>query len=489
MEDHLVAIVGTGFAGLGMAIRLKQAGIDDFVVLERSGDVGGTWRDNTYPGCMCDVPSHLYSFSFAPKADWSCTYPKQDEIWHYLRDCTARFAVTPHIRFEHDVTAAAWDERRGRWLITTARGDLAARFLVLGTGALSAPRLPDIPGVESFAGTVFHSAQWRHDHDLSGERVAVIGTGASAIQLVPAIQPAVRRLTVFQRTAPWVLPHRNRRLNAVDRWLSRHLPVTQRLRRLGIYLGREMLVLGFTVDPRIMTLAERAAHRHLHGQVADPVLRTRLTPHYRLGCKRILISNDYYPALTKPNVDLVTEPIAEVRPHSVITADGAEREIDTIIVATGFHVTDMPVAAHVRGRDGVSLADHWNGSPSAYLGTTVAGYPNLFFLTGPNTGLGHTSVVFMIESQLSYVLDALRTSLRRGAGIVEVRPDVSADYNESIQRRMQGTVWITGGCASWYLDARGRNSTLWPGFTWAFRRRTARFDPAAYHFRHPAAVG
>jgi len=483
--DRFAVIVGSGFAGLGMAIRLKQAGIDDFVVLERSGDVGGTWRDNTYPGCMCDVPSHLYSFSFARKSDWTCTYPKQAEIWDYLRDCAARFRVMPHIRFEHELTAAAWDDASARWSITTNRGELSARFLILGTGPLSEPRLPDVPGIDSFTGTLFHSARWQHEHQITGERVAVVGTGASAIQLIPEVQPKVARLTVFQRTAPWVLPHRNRDLNAVDRWLSRNLPFTQQLRRLGIYLGREMLVYGFTVDPRVMGLAERAARRHMNRQVTDPALRAKLTPHYRLGCKRILISNDYYPALTQRNVEVVTERIAEIRPHSVVTADGVEREVDTIICGTGFHVTDMPTAERVQGREGVTLAEHWDGSPQAYLGTTVAGYPNLFFLTGPNTGLGHTSLVYMIESQISYVLDAMRTSLRRGMATVDVRPDVLEAYNSRLQRRMQTTVWITGGCASWYIDSKGRNSALWPGLTWPFRRRTARFDPAAYTFRPP----
>ena len=487
MQGQFAVIVGTGFAGLGMAIRLKQAGVEDFVVLERSGDVGGTWRDNTYPGCMCDVPSHLYSFSFARKSDWTCTYPRQAEIWEYLRQCAGRFGVLPHVRFHHELTGAMWDEARGRWSITTSRDDMSARFLILGTGPLSEPRLPDVPGRDSFAGTMFHSARWQHEHDLTGERVAVVGTGASSIQFIPEIQPKVSRLTVFQRTAPWVMPHRNRDLNGVDRWLSHHLPFTQQMRRLGIYLGREMLVYGFTVDPRVMGLVERAGRRHLRRQVADPLMREKLTPHYRLGCKRILISNNYYPALTAPNVELVTEHLAEIRPHSVVTSDGVEREVDTIIAGTGFHVTDMPVATRITGREGVSLATLWDGSPQAYLGTSVAGYPNLFFLTGPNTGLGHTSLVFMIESQISYVLDALRASRSRAGGAVEVRSEVLEAYNANIQRRMQRTVWVTGGCASWYIDAKGRNSTLWPGLTFPFRQRTARFDPAAYVFRRPAA--
>jgi cation diffusion facilitator CzcD-associated flavoprotein CzcO len=473
-------IVGTGFSGLGIAIRLKQAGDEDFVVLERAQDVGGTWRDNTYPGCMCDVPSHLYSFSFARNPEWTCTYPRQEEIWRYLQACARRFDVLRHIRFGHELLSAAWDETDSRWRVITSGGEFSARFLLLGTGPLSEPRIPDIPGINTFAGTLFHSARWDHGHDLSGERVAVVGTGASAIQFVPAIQPTVARLLLFQRTAPWVLPHPNRDLSRPERWLSRRLPVTQRMRRAAIYWSRELMVLGFIGDTRVMALMERVALHHMRSKVREAVLRRKLTPHYRLGCKRILISNDYYPALAQPNVEVSTARIREIRPHAVVTEDGIEHEVDTIIAGTGFRVTDMPVAERVRGRSGALLAEVWDGSPQAYLGTAVAGFPNLFFLTGPNTGLGHTSLVFMIEAQIQYVLDALRRVRRRDATVIEVRADVQRAFNADVQRRMEGTVWLTGGCASWYIDAKGRNTTLWPGFTWAFHRRTARFDAAAY---------
>jgi cation diffusion facilitator CzcD-associated flavoprotein CzcO len=473
-------IVGTGFAGLGMAIRLKQAGIDDFVVLERAEDVGGTWRDNTYPGCTCDVPSSLYSFSFAPKADWTCTYPSQPEIWAYLRDCAEAFDVMPHIRFKSGLEDARWDETSNRWHVRSERGDFVARFLILGVGPLSDPKLPSLPGFERFTGTAFHSAQWRHDHDLSGERVAVVGTGASSIQFVPKIQPRVGHLDLYQRTPAWVLPHPNRDLTGAEHWLARALPFTQKVRRAGIYMGREMFVLGFAINPRFMTVAERMGRAHLKAQVADPELRATLTPSYRIGCKRILISNDYYPALTRPIVDVVTTGIREVRERSIVGDDGRERAADTIIFGTGFRVTDPPVAQRVRGTGGLSLADAWQGSPQAYLGTSVSGFPNMFFLTGPNTGLGHTSLVFMIESQIQYVLDCLRTMHRQGAAVVDVKPAAQADFNATVQERMKTTVWTTGGCASWYIDAKGRNSTLWPTFTFAFRRRTARFEPSAY---------
>ena len=487
VQQYRVAIVGSGFAGLGMAIRLRRAGIEDFVVLERADDVGGTWRDNSYPGCACDVPSHLYSFSFAPNPAWTSTFSPQPEIWDYLRACAQRYGVMGHIRFGHEVHDAAWDEDAQRWCIETSKGALTAQVLVLGTGPLSAPSIPDLPGLERFEGTTFHSATWDHDHDLDGERVAVVGTGASAIQFVPQIQPRVGKLHVFQRTAPWIMPRPDRPLKPWERRLYRALPAAQLLMRAGIYWARESFVLGFR-HPRVMRLGQRLALRHLHRQVRDPELRRKLTPTYRMGCKRVLISNDYLPALTRPNVELVTDAIAEVRPRSIVTADGIEREVDTIIFGTGFHVTDMPAAERVRGADGRSLAEHWNGSPQAHMGAMVAGYPNLFFLVGPNTGLGHNSIVFMIESQCNYVLSALRLMDERGAAELDVRPEAQAAYNARVQEQMRGTVWTSGGCASWYLDAHGRNTTLWPSFTWPFRERTRRLDPAEYVLCAPRPV-
>jgi cation diffusion facilitator CzcD-associated flavoprotein CzcO len=475
-----IAIVGTGFSGLGMAIRLKQAGIDDFVLLERAGDVGGTWRDNTYPGCQCDVPSHLYSFSFAPNPDWSRTYSRQEEIRDYLRDCARRFGIYPHVRFDHDVRTAAWDEDAECWRIETSQRRLSARLLIAAMGPLTEPQIPPIPGLDRFAGAMFHSARWDHGHDLRGERVAVIGTGASAIQFVPRIQPDVERLHVFQRTPPWIVPHTDRPIGRIERRLYRTLPLLQRLVRAGVYWGREWLVLGFVFTPRLMQLPEALARRHLGRQVRDPALRRKLTPDYTIGCKRILPSNDWYPAIVQPNVEIVTDGIREVTRDAIVTADGRERRVDTIILGTGFHVTDVPAAAHVRGRDGRLLSEVWRDGAECYLGTAVAGFPNLFFLIGPNTGLGHTSMVFMIESQLAYLMDCVRTMEARGLSTVEVRAEVQAAFNAEVQRRMRRTVWMTGGCASWYIAANGRNTTLWPDFTFRFRRRTRRFDPASY---------
>jgi len=359
------------------------------------------------------------------------------------------------------------------------RDQISADVLVSGMGPLSKPSLPSIPGLEDFAGTAFHSARWNHDHDLSGERVAVIGTGASAIQFVPEIEPRVGRLHVFQRTAPWIVPRRDRELTEAERRVYGRLPAAQLAMRAGIYWAREAMVLGF-MHPPLMKQVERIARAYLRAKVPDPRLRAQLTPNYTLGCKRILLSSDYLTTITRPGVELVTDRIREVRSGSIVTDDGIEREIDTIIFGTGFKVTDAPAADHIRGRDGVRMSDLWRGSPQAHLGTIVAGFPNLFLLVGPNTGLGHNSIVFMIESQVNYVIDCLRHMDARGIDAVEVRPEAQAAHNRKVQEAMRGSVWTAGHCDSWYLDSAGRNTTLWPGFTWPFRRLTRRFNPAEY---------
>jgi cation diffusion facilitator CzcD-associated flavoprotein CzcO len=479
VTHHRIAIVGTGFSGLGMAIRLKQEGEHDFVLLERARDIGGTWRDNTYPGCRCDVPSHLYSFSFAPNPNWSSTFSPQDEILDYLKDTANRYGVMPHVSFDTELEEARWDDEQQLWRMETSQGTVTADILIAGQGPLSDPSLPEIRGIDSFEGKTFHSAEWDHEHDLDGERVAVIGTGASAIQFVPEIQPRVGKLHVFQRTAPWVIPHRNRPITRVERALYRLFPPAQLAMRAGIYWARELFVFQFR-RPMVGRLLERIPLRHLRSQVTDRELREQLTPRYSMGCKRILPTNEWYPALVQPNVEVVTGAITEVRPHSIVTADGSEYEVNTIIYGTGFHVTEVPIADRVSGRDGRTLTEAWGGSMQAYKGTTVAGYPNLFFLVGPNTGLGHTSIVFMIESQITYVLDALRTMGRRGASTLEVRPEAQAAYNAELDRMTEDTVWVTGGCTSYYIDRNGHNSALWPTFTWPFRQRTREFDEAAY---------
>lgn len=478
-SDVRVAIIGTGFGGIGTAIRLKQAGVKDFVLLERASEVGGVWRDNIYPGAACDVESHLYSFSFAPNPSWSHAFSAQPEILAYVKRCVATFGLRPFIRFNHDVCSATWDETAARWRLTTSQGDYTASVLVLATGALSEPAIPALPGLNEFAGTLFHSARWDASYDLRGRSVAVVGTGASAIQFVPRIQPLVSKLYLFQRTPPWILPRGDRPLSARERWLCRYVPFFQRVLRARIYMLRELEGVGFR-QPKLMAAGEHLARRHLEKHVADPALCAKLTPHYTMGCKRILISDDYYPAITQPNVELITTGIRQIRADSLVDHAGIERHVDAIIFGTGFQVTDFPFCQHVRGRDGRVLTEQWAGSPRAHLGTTVAGFPNLFILQGPNTGLGHTSVIYMIEAQINHLVRALRYMMRHKVAAIEPRPEAQEAFVAEVDHAMQGTVWTAGGCQSWYLDRNGRNSTLWPGTTHQFRRRIARFQPGDY---------
>lgn len=474
-EEVGFLIIGAGFSGLGAAIKLTQAGHTDLVIVERAEDVGGTWRDNTYPGCRCDVQSNLYSYSFDPKPDWSETFPAQPELWAYLQQVTRKYGVDRYLRFGHEVTDARWDAGARRWQVSTTQGEFAARYLIAGAGFLVEPSLPDIPGIESFQGTVMHSARWDHSWQAAGRRVAVVGTGASAIQIVPSIQPEVEHLTVFQRTAPFVVPHTNHPVKPAIKAMYRLAPATQRASRTLVYWMREFLALGFVKNPKILKRAETAWRKHMESAITDPAMREQLTPAYNLGCKRVLPSNEYYPAIARSNVSLVTEKIIEIRPDAVVTADGTEHPADTLILATGFHVTDSPTFGKIRGTDGKPLAEALG---TTYLGTVVPGFPNYFQLTGANTGLGHSSMLFMIESQLTYIIDGIGKSQAAG-GQFEVRPEVAAAYNAELQRKLPKTVWGSG-CSSWYLDSEGRNLTLWPGFTFDFRRRTREFRAADF---------
>ena len=481
LPDHVrVAIVGAGFSGLGMGIRLKREGIDDFVVLEKADDVGGTWRDNTYPGCQCDIPSVLYSYSFAPNPDWTRFYPLQEEIREYLRRCARDFGVMPHIRLGHEVEQATWDEEAKRWRLETSRGRLTADVLVGGMGGLHVPSIPELPGLERFQGATFHSARWDHEHDLTGERVAVLGTGASAIQFVPEIQPKVGKLHLFQRSPAWVMPDPDRPVRDFERRLWRRLPATQRALRAVVYLVFEASVVGTIVNPRLAKVLERSARRHLERQVSDPELRAKLTPNYTIGCKRITLSDRYYPALTQPNAEVVTDRITEIRERSIVTADGTEREVDTIIFGTGFKVSDNPQYKRVRGRGGITLEEAWQGSPRAYLGTTIPDFPNLFLVVGPNSAGGFNSIVFTSEAHVNYVMECLREMDRRGLGAVDVRPEVYDDFNREAEQRLARSVWNAGGCSSWYLDRNGRNGVWWPGFMSSLWQRTRKVDLGEY---------
>ncbi|MBE1537992.1 flavin-containing monooxygenase [Actinomadura algeriensis] len=493
-EPYRVAIIGTGFSGLGMAIGLKKSGVHDFVVLEKAGEVGGTWRENTYPGCGCDIMSLLYSFSFEPKNDWSRMFPKQAELLQYIKDVVDKYDLAQHIRFRAEVTGAEYDDATGTWRVTVAgeegpdgRRDeiVRARAVVAGMGPLHKPNVPDLPGLESFEGAVFHSAEWDHGYDLEGRRVAVVGTGASAIQFVPQIAKRVESLTVFQRTPPWIIPKPDRRITGVEKALFRRVPGVQRGYRNGIYLLQESFVVGFK-NPRLLKLASGLAQWHLARQVPDRELRRKLVPDYTMGCKRTLVSSDYYPALMRRNVELTTEGIAEVRPKSIVTRDGREHEVDAIIFGTGFHVADAFDDARITGRDGLRIQDAWKDGIEAHLGVTVAGFPNLFLLLGPNSGLGHNSMIFMIEAQVRYVLQCLAMLDAAGGARIAVRPSAQDRFNAWVQRKSEGAVWVAGGCTSWYLDRDGVNRAAWPASTVNYWLRTRRLDAADFEIESAA---
>ncbi|SFS39393.1 flavin-containing monooxygenase [Saccharopolyspora flava] len=475
-----VVIVGTGFSGLGMAIKLKQAGIDDFIVLEKSDGLGGTWRDNTYPGCACDVPSLMYSFSFEQNPNWSRLFAEQGEINDYLSYCADKYQVREHVHHGVEFTGAEYDEQSKTWLVTTADGtEYVGRALVSGVGALHIPSYPDLPGVQDFEGEIFHSAQWNHDYDLTGKRVAVVGTGASAIQFVPRVAEKAAKLHLFQRTPPWIQPKPDRPIPESVKKLFRTVPLTQRAARAAVYWILEARYFA-VFNKRLGKAAEWLSKRYIRKTISDPKLREAVTPDYSMGCKRILLSNDYYPALNRPNVDVDTSGVAEVRKNSVVTGDGQEHEVDAIIYGTGFHVTDAYDHLAIVGREGRKLQDTWRDGAETYLGITVSGFPNLFFLLGPNTGLGHNSVVFMIESQLNYVIDCIRRIHRGEIGQVDVRQPVQDAFSQELHGELGGEVWSVGGCRSWYLDENGVNRTLWPGFTWKYWMRTRKVDYADY---------
>jgi len=469
-----VLIIGGGFSGLCMAIKLLEAGMDSFLLLEKSDDIGGTWYDNRYPGCACDIPSHLYSFSFEPSPDWSRMYPGQPEIHDYLRRCVERYGLEPYIRLNTRFEEATWDQSEGVWHATAGQGmKIRARVIVSGVGALHVPQYPKLNGIERFAGPAFHSSNWNHDVSLEGKNVGVVGTGASAIQFVPQIAPRVGKLYLFQRTPPWIVPRMDFAMPEKWRKRFRRFPMVMRAFRQFIFWRQEFRVLGFLGNQFVRGKATEIARHHLEKHIKDPKLRAALTPHYELGCKRVLVSDDYYPALTRPNVELVTDGIQEVREHSIVTADGVERPIDVLIYGTGFRATEPLIGIRLFGRNGVEIHDAWRDRMSAFLGITVSGFPNLFLLLGPNTGLGHNSVVLMIEAQVNYVMSCLQLMKRRKSHVIEVRPETQERFVAEIHRRLQSTVWQSGGCKSWYQDQRtGENVALWPGSVVAYVRRT-----------------
>jgi cation diffusion facilitator CzcD-associated flavoprotein CzcO len=472
-------IIGAGFAGVGMGVRLLEQGIGDFVILERNESVGGTWFEHTYPGCGCDIPTHLYSFSFARNPRWSRLFPKQEEILAYVRRIADEYGVTPHIRFSTEMEHASWDETVGRWRVRTPDGELTCDVLVSAIGATAEPDEPEIPGIDSFAGHRFHSARWDHDHDLAGERVAVIGTGPAAAQFIPRIQPRVGHLAVFQRTPPWVIPHFDRPVPAAERLLYRFVPQVQDLQRNLFFALYEATGVGLRGHTELIAPIEALGRAHLRRQVADPELRAKLMPDYRFGCKRPILSNTYYRALARENVLVETDGIDRVEGHELVTRGGTRHEVDTIITAIGYRYSRALLVNRISNGLGETLGQVWNQSPRAYLGTTVPAFPNLFILLGPNA-IGINSVIFTLESQIAYVIDALAQMSVDGWGRLEVRPEPYERFIAEVDRRSEGSVWTDGGCKAYYTDAEGRNFAIYPGFAAGFRRRTRRFDPEAY---------
>lgn len=483
--DYDVIIVGSGFGGICSAIKLKEAGIDNFVMLEKDEVFGGTWRVNSYPGAACDIPSHLYSFSFAQNAHWSRLFPRQQELLAYTERVMRDYGLEPHLRLGHALQSAQFDEAAARWRISTSKGEMSARAVIFAIGMLGRPSVPAFPGAASFQGQSFHSAQWDHSVDLRGKRVAVIGSGASAVQFVPEIQPQVAQLDHYQRTAHWVIPRPDRAVTRIERWLLQRVRPLQQLFRAKHYVQFESRVVMFLFAPALARVMQWKALHHLKRQVPDPALRAKLVPDYTLGCKRVLLTNDYYPALAQPNVAVLKDGVREIRPHSIVTGSGEERPVDVIIYATGFDVEHAYGPIDIRGRNGARLAQALADGGGAYKGATVAGFPNLFMITGPNTLLGHNSMIYMIESSVRYAADAVHQLLRQHLHSVEVKADVQGAYNQRLQRKLKGTIWHTG-CKSWYLDAQGRNLVIWPGFTFHYRHITRRFDIDSYIVRRAA---
>lgn len=478
--DVDVLVIGSGFSGIGMGASLKREGKRSFLILEQAADLGGTWRDNRYPGCACDVPSALYSFSFAPNPHWTRAFSPQPEIWAYLRRVAEAEGLSPHFRFNAAIVDARWDEAASRWRLTAADGrGWTAAVVVAGTGALSRPARPAIEGLDTFKGESVHSAQWRDEVVFEGRRVAVVGAGASSIQVVPELAPVAAHLTVFQRTPAWIIPKPDKAIEPETRERFAREPWRQQFWRLFIYAMLEKNAAG-RIHPPLAAGPERMARKHLAAQIPDPELRAKLTPDYKIGCKRLLISDDFYPALMRDNVDLETSPIARITAKGIVTADGREIPADVIVLATGFEVTNPegdPLEVH--GRGGLRLKEAWREGAQAHLGITVAGFPNWYLLMGPNTGLGHNSMIYMIESQIAYVMSALGRMDEQALRALEVRPEVQARFVAEMDRRMAGTVF-SSGCKSWYIGERTRNTTVWPGFTFDYRRRTRTIQQADY---------
>lgn len=483
-----VAIIGGGLSGIAAAVNLMQAGYTDFLILERASDVGGVWRDNVYPGAACDTPSHLYSYSFQPNPGWKRSFGRQPQIHAYIKGVVEKYGLRDHLRLDAEVLDASWDDDRQKWVLHTSDGQIESQLLLDCAGPLVEPSMPDIAGIEDFEGTLFHSARWDHDAELMGKRVAVIGTGASAVQFVPELQPNVERLTVFQRSAPWVSPKLDRHIGAAERGLLKFVPALAKGLRANQTASRELGHYPLMRRNKVArTLVTGVTRLMLRAQVRDPEMRRRLKPNYELGCKRILMSNTWYTTLVKPNVDVVSEKIERITAGGIRTADGVDHEADVIVMGTGFHVFDAPIAHRVHGRDGRSLAEAWGDQPHVFRGTTCAGFPNYFRFASIGSGLGHGSMIWQMEAQATYVVEALRTLDATGKASFDVRPEALKTYMEKIFDDFQGSVWQLGGCNSWYKDASGAPSVLWPRSMTTYKHMIRKFDAESYELRDAPA--
>ncbi|MFD3509853.1 flavin-containing monooxygenase [Nocardia sp. NPDC058666] len=485
---HEVIVIGAGISGIAAAIKLAEAGVDDVVIVEKAHAYGGTWRANTYPGCACDVPSGLYSFSFAPNSEWSRLFATQPEILEYVDKVAREHGLVERTRFGVSVVGTRWDDAANLWRVETDQGEMTARFVVSAAGPWNEPNLPSIPGLADFPGEVFHSARWNHDYDLRGKRVAVVGSGASAVQFVPAIAPDVAQLHLFQRTAQWVLPKPDHRVPNVEKRVMRRIPFVHKVLRSLEYGMMEGLGVAFRHPRPLMQVVQSIGSAYLRAVVRDPELRAKLTPDYLLGCKRILFSNNYLQSLTRENVDVHATAVREFRGNTVVGADGTTAEVDAVILGTGFHILDSPLSDVVVGADGRTMAEHWKGSPEAYLGTVTTGFPNSFTVLGPSLGTGHSSAFAILEAQVAYLTSAISAARREGWAALDVRPEVQSGYVDQVQEALATTVYNAGGCRSYYMDVNGRNSFSWPWSTGELTSRVSTFDPADFTITHAATV-
>ncbi|MCB1180367.1 MAG: NAD(P)/FAD-dependent oxidoreductase [Leptospiraceae bacterium] len=478
MKNELLdaIVIGTGFAGLCAAIKLKEEKMS-FVVLEKDNGVGGVWKVNTYPGAQCDVQSHLYSFSFDQNPNWSRSYGLQNEIQTYLKKSSEKYGVTPHILFNTEVTSSKWNEEENYWEVEVKSGKVFyAKTVFFGIGGLSQIAMPDIKGLKSFKGKLFHSARWDHSTVIKNKKVAIIGSAASAIQIIPAIAKDVKKLTVLQRSASWIIPKNDRLYSELEKLSFNLFPPLLWLSREITYWMLEWRAMAFVYSPQMLNNFQKLIENYIKMKVKDPELAKKVTPNYKIGCKRILLSDNYYETIQRPNVEIETNQIKEINETGILLNNGTHIEADIIITATGFKAADDVVPFDVIGKNGVSLEKEWEEGAQAFLGTTIKGFPNLFMIVGPNTGLGHNSMVYMIEAQTNYSIKALRFIKKNKISSLEVKPEIQKKYNDSLQEKLEKSIWNTGGCASWYLNKNGRNTTLWPGFTFEFKKLTEKFN-------------